>query len=100
MSDSMTLTIPFHRAEKPCPPNCHGDHYGDLPGERSHSVEIATIRLDDGGTVCVDRSQRDGEPPEVVVQDQDGNELRFPEYVAQAVGRAVAAAGMSWAVAS
>lgn len=95
MSQSMTLVRP-HSTERPCPTSCVADHGSDA----AHTVEIATIRTDDGGTVCVDRTQRDGEPPEVVVYDQDGNELRLPEYVAAAVGRAVSAAGASWAVAS
>ncbi|MEU6781531.1 hypothetical protein ABZ912_20185 [Nonomuraea angiospora] len=98
MSKSIHALVPAQRpAEQPCPRGCHSDHAGELPGEWSHGVAIATIRTDDGGTVCVDRTQRDGEQPEVVVQDQDGNELRIPEYVAVAVGNAIAAAGISWA---
>ncbi|MET8864709.1 hypothetical protein ABZW11_17365 [Nonomuraea sp. NPDC004580] len=95
MRNSMTLVRP-HETERPCPAGCVADH----STESAHTVEVATIRTDDGGTVCVDRTQRDGEPPEVVVHDEDGNELRLPEYVAVAVGRAVSAAGTSWAVAS
>lgn len=84
-------------AQRPCPRGCRSDHHGEMPGERSHSVEVATIRTDDG-VVCVDLSVRDGEAPEVVVRDLDGNELRIPEYVSVAVGNAVlAAAGISWA---
>lgn len=95
-----SLLVPVHRlSERPCPYGCHADHHGELPGERSHSVEIATIPVDGEGAVCVDFTARDGERPEVVVHDQDGNELRIPEYVAVAVGNAIlaAASGISWA---
>lgn len=99
MSQSI-YAVPFQRSDSSCPYRCTADHHGELPGERSHSVAIATIRTADG-VVCVDLSQRDGEAPEVVVHDQDGAEVRIPEYVARAVGNAVAAAaGTSWAVAS
>jgi hypothetical protein len=96
-----TLDIPRQRlGERPCPIGCDADHHGELPGERSHHVEVATIRTSDG-VLCVDLSVRDGEQPEVVLHDSDGGEIRVPEYVALAVGNAVlAAAGCSWAVAS
>lgn len=94
-----TVTIPRQRpAERPCPPGCIADHAGELPGERHHTVEVATIRLDDGGRLCVDLSVRDGDQPEVVLHDSDGGEIRLPEYAALAVGNAIAkAAGISWA---
>jgi hypothetical protein len=97
-----SVLIPAQRpAERPCPRGCHSDHCGELPGERSHSVDIATIPFDGDGVLCVDFAVRDGERPEVVVYDRDGAEVRIPEHVAVAVGNAIlAAAGMSWAAAA
>lgn|SRR5690606_2182660 len=101
MRKSMTLVPAQRPAERPCPRGCRADHHGELPGDRRHLVEIATIRLDDGGTVCVDLAVTDGESAELVVHDRDGNEVRVPDHVMAAFSGAVAeAAGLSWAVAS
>lgn len=94
MSQS-TVLIPRQRpAERPCPIGCHADHYGELPGERSHSAPIANIRTADG-MLCVTLTVRDGEQPEVLLHDEDGNEVRIPEYVVVAVSEAIASSAPS-----
>lgn len=97
---STSTFIPRQRpAERPCPIGCAADHHGELPGERDHSAPIANIRTPDG-MLCVTVTARDGEQPEVLLHDQDGNELRIPEDVAVAVGNAIASsAGSLWAAA-
>ncbi|MEU4576572.1 hypothetical protein [Nonomuraea sp. NPDC023979] len=96
--ESTTLLRPV---ERPCPRGCRADHHGELPGERDHCVEVATIRLDDGSAMRIDMLVRDGEAPVLVVRDPDDNEVRIPDYVAAAFSGAIAEAAMlSWAVAS
>ncbi|WP_345562791.1 hypothetical protein [Nonomuraea rosea] len=90
MPDAPGVRIPAQRRAGPiCPPFCTELHFDELPGERSHYGAGSIVRLPNGTILAVDVHADDGQPPEIVLHDSDGNTRHVPTEQAEQYALAI-----------